>query len=107
MRVLLEARHAVVDVAGVRVHGRHADRGEVVGEVVLGVVLGVLGAVAAPLLVLGAPGRETEEARAAARKATEDLDEQQHDLIVFATKGVVVVTWVKVYEAPARGVSPR
>ena len=44
MRVLLEARHAVVDVAGVRVHGRHADRREVVGEVVLGVVLGILGA---------------------------------------------------------------
>ena len=33
VRVLLEARHAVVDVAGVRVHGRHANRGEVVGEV--------------------------------------------------------------------------
>ena len=28
MRVLLEARHAVVDVAGVRVHGRHAGRRE-------------------------------------------------------------------------------
>ena len=45
MRVLLEPRHAVVDVAGVRVHGRHANRGEVVGEVVLRVELGVLGAV--------------------------------------------------------------
>ena len=39
MRVLLEAHHAVVDVAGVRVDGRHADRREVVGEVVLGVEL--------------------------------------------------------------------
>ena len=107
MRVLLEPRHAVVDVAGVRVHGRHANRGEVVGEVVLGVELGVLGAVAAPLLVLGAPGHETQQARAAAREATEDLDEQEHDLVVLATKGVVVVTWVKVYEAPARGVVVR
>ena len=95
VRVLLEARHAVVDVAGVRVHGRHADRGEVVGEVVLGVVLGVLGAVAAPLLVLGAPGHEADEARAAARDAAEDLDEQQRNLVVLAAEGVVVVTCVK------------
>ena len=43
----------------------------------------------------------------AARKATEDLDEQEHDLVVLATKGVVVVTWVKVYEAPARGMVVR
>ena len=40
----------------------------------------------------------------AAREAAEDLDEQEHDLVVLATKGVVVVTWVKVYKAPARGV---
>ena len=31
---LLKARHAVVDVPRVRVHGREADRGEVMGEVV-------------------------------------------------------------------------
>ena len=66
-----------------------------VGEVVLGVVLGVFGAVAAPLLVLGAPGREADEARAAARDAAEDFDEQQRDLVVLAAEGVVVVTCVK------------
>ena len=44
---LLKARHAVVDVPRVRVHGRHADRGEVVGEVVAGVELAVLGTVPA------------------------------------------------------------
>ena len=86
----LEVDDAVLNVPRVRVDGGRDNAGEVVGEVVLGVELRVLGAVAAPLLVLGAPGRETEEARAAPRKATEDLDEQEHDLVVFATKGVVV-----------------
>ncbi len=76
----------------------HADRREVLGEVVLGVVLGYLVHVlvpsAAPLLVLGAPGHETERARAAAREAAEDLDEQQRDLVILATEGVVVATCV-------------
>ena len=74
------------------------------GEVVLGVVLGVLGAVAAPLLVLGAPGHEADEPRAAARDAAEDFDEQQRDLVVLAAEGVVVVTCVELYKALARGV---
>ena len=54
-RALLEADDAVGDVRGVRVDRRHADRREVVREVAPRVELAVLGAVAAALLVGGAP----------------------------------------------------
>ena len=33
---------------------------------------------------------ETEQARAAARKAAEDLDEQEHDLVVLALVPIYV-----------------
>ena len=61
-RALLEADDAVGNVRGVRVDRRHADRREVVREVAPRVELAVLGAVAAALLVGGAPGEVTEEA---------------------------------------------
>ena len=77
------------------------------GEVVLRVVLGVRGAVAASLLVLGAPRHEAEQARAAGRDAAEDFDEQQRDLVVLAAEGVVVITCVELYEAAARGMVVR
>ena len=87
-RAPLEAVDALVDVHGVRVDGRQADRGDVVGEVVRRVQLAVLGAVPAPLLVHDAPGEETEQAGAARGDAAERLDEQQRRLVVLAAQRV-------------------
>ena len=68
---------------GVRVDGRQADRGEVVREVVGRVELAVLGTVSAALLVLGAPGEETEQAGAAGGDAMVIFDCFDSFLIVF------------------------
>ena len=76
---------------GVRVDRRHADRREVVREVAPRVELAVLGAVAAALLVGGAPGEVTEEAGPAGGYAPEALYQEQRDLVVLVAQRVVVV----------------
>ena len=94
-RALLEADDAVGDVRGVRVDRRHADRREVVREVAPRVELAVLGAVAAALLVGGAPGEVTEEAGPAGGYAPEALYQEQRDLVVLVAQRVVVVALVE------------
>ena len=93
-RALLEADDAVGDVRGVRVDRRPADRREVVREVAPRVELAVLGAVAAALLVGGAPGEVTEEAGPAGGYAPEALYQEQLDLVVLVAQRVVVVALV-------------
>ena len=67
-------------------------------------MLYLVGAVAAALLVGGAPGEVTEEAGPAGGYAPEALYQEQRDLVVLVAQRVVVVALVEGHVALACGV---
>ena len=92
---LLEVVDPVLDVLGVRVHGRRDDLGEVVGEEIGRVEARVARPIPPALPVFGTTGKEAEATGTAAPNATERLYYQRHYLVTLHMPRVVVVALVE------------
>ena len=97
MCALLEVVDPVLDVLGVRVHGRRDDLRQVVGEEVGGVEARIAHSFTIPpaLPVFGTTGEEAEATGTAAPNATERLYYQRHYLVTLYIARVVVVALVE------------